>query len=117
MNIDEMSPPRMRGWSLVGRLNGINGQVSPAHAGMVPFGSSFGSPHTCLPRACGDGPYFDWLKKQPKASPPRMRGWSHRVSYGRMRAEVSPAHAGMVPRRASLSAVIACLPRACGDGP
>ena len=50
------SPPPTRGWSLIHPLKPACGDVSPAHAGMVPESGSAKLRRRCLPRPRGDGP-------------------------------------------------------------
>ena len=111
------SPPRGRGWSGVGRLRARDGWVSPARAGMVPRPGDAVTCRRGLPRACGDGPHDRMLGAVGYTSPPRVRGWSRGVAGVDLPGRVSPARAGMVPRRGRSSARGARLPRACGDGP
>jgi len=112
-----VSPPRARGWSRDVALPGDRGRVSPARAGMVPALSARDVGSTRLPRARGDGPVVGLAMPMLPRSPPRARGWSLSLcKIGREKA-VSPARAGMVPRRESAPWPFAGLPRARGDGP
>jgi hypothetical protein len=68
--------PRTRGWSRHGRRFPEPADVLPAHAGMVPLGSSPGRARGCAPRARGDGPTLDEGALRPAECSPRTRGWS-----------------------------------------
>ena len=69
-------PPRERGWSHPVGLLEYAGEVSPARAGMVPISPPFSEYGTGFPRASGDGPTPEALRKVVEQFPPRERGWS-----------------------------------------
>ena len=91
--------------------------VSPAHAGMVPHKWRFHPGWKSLPRPRGDGPTAAGVLVAKAESPPPTRGWSRDCLRPGGRQGVSPAHAGMVPRRQGRSPSSPCLPRPRGDGP
>ena len=89
--------PRTRGWSRGVLDPHQHADVLPAHAGMVPT-----CPHPRpvmigAPRARGDGPKGLSEGAFWQECSPRTRGWSLDQMAARIRAEVLPAHAGMVP--------------------
>ena len=93
-------PPRERGWSPKAGNNWNNYRVSPARAGMVPGRTTQAVQPFRFPRASGDGPpawcFYDMLTQ----FPPRERGWSQARRSSIWRSWVSPARAGMVPKKA-----------------
>ncbi len=91
--------------------------VSPAHAGIDRSRPRFSRGRLSLPRPRGDRPsrdqsvWNDWL------SPPPTRGSTGVAREGGDDGEVSPAHAGIDPRRTYPRPGPACLPRPRGDRP
>ena len=110
-------PPRLRGWTCVIRENCGSDAVSPALAGMDPGESHCRQPDFGFPRACGDGPYAKPGRQGLPWFPPRLRGWTHCASSHMQPRIVSPALAGMDPRRRACGLSASGFPRACGDGP
>ena len=110
-------PPRERGWSLEGSARLAGACVSPARAGMVPTQQLDELVKRRFPRASGDGPRPSEPVTGNNSFPPRERGWSVRMSCGQDDWFVSPARAGMVPRKADAACTDPCFPRASGDGP
>ena len=110
-------PPRERGWSLVPLADAQPRQVSPARAGMVPDVISCCPLLPCFPRASGDGPGRLSSSAISSSFPPRERGWSQGSTPARHSGRVSPARAGMVPRRKIEPKACERFPRASGDGP
>ena len=130
-------PPRERGWSPLGHAGNLAASVSPARAGMVPAYHGRRLPASRFPRASGDGPKtlrsHAALYGFPRASgdgptpllllagqsafPPRERGWSPNKRSFHHDGKVSPARAGMVPRRLPSPPARSGFPRASGDGP
>ena len=91
--------------------------VSPARAGMVPRHALAHSLAAGFPRASGDGPEYKRGQAEVQAFPPRERGWSLCCECRCRTRVVSPARAGMVPRRLQIAAGTGGFPRASGDGP
>ncbi len=129
--------PRERGWSLARVLDGAQGRVLPARAGMVPGPARSPPGPRCAPRASGDGPRHPAHRRRwpgaPRASgdgpagweaprpptvcSPRERGWSPRPARTSSVSEVLPARAGMVPDDRYPARAVVGAPRASGDGP
>ena len=98
-------------------MNGREIGGSPAHAGMVPVPAGVACRTCRFPRPRGDGPVPDpddwfWWRV-----PPPTRGWSECIAFPDGSNKGSPAHAGMVPRRARAHSHVARFPRPRGDGP
>ena len=110
-------PPRLRGWTIDLRAFDDGWTVSPALAGMDPGSTPCWSKVCRFPRACGDGPSASAASCSATAFPPRLRGWTLRHSSSDAAPPVSPALAGMDPRRCPPGASRSGFPRACGDGP
>ena len=55
--------------------------------------------------------------ESPAAFPPHARGWTPATACNTVMSIVSPARAGMDPRRSSLPALRESFPRTRGDGP
>ena len=70
-----------------------------------------------FPRASGDGPLSNVRRGFLVVFPPRERGWSPDLERQAAFRDVSPARAGMVPRRGMHPARSRSFPRASGDGP
>ena len=110
-------PPRLRGWTLLpGALVRMQ-DVSPALAGMDPYGPAESTHSSSFPRACGDGPDVCSIEVRRVQFPPRLRGWTLRFGSLSHHWPVSPALAGMDPSRWLRDFLLECFPRACGDGP
>ena len=110
-------PPPTRGWSLQHDREKRRRHVSPAHAGMVPPPASGRTIGGCFPRPRGDGPLTSADRTAIELFPPPTRGWSLSPPYHCSRDNVSPAHAGMVPRLDCTWHGRKCFPRPRGDGP
>ncbi len=95
---DDECSPRTRGWSVPARCRSCPGTRR-------------------APRARGDGPTGSMSSATLWVCSPRTRGWSHHQGDERLGDVVLPAHAGMVPGRASRRRVRSSAPRARGDGP
>ena len=115
--VREGFPPRERGWSLAGSDVARRVPVSPARAGMVPTADTGNPAVLRFPRASGDGPVLSGAMPLTDEFPPRERGWSGVACSRRRFLPVSPARAGMVPRRWRPCATATRFPRASGDGP
>jgi len=111
------SPPRARGWTPGGARWPLVPQVSPACAGMDPTAPRSSSAASGLPRVRGDGPPPPLFVPETLLSPPRARGWTLPRVAGQPAHDVSPACAGMDPRRVRPRAPRSGLPRVRGDGP
>jgi len=109
--------PRTRGWSLSVILAAVEGQVLPAHAGMVPPDCGWWRRRPRAPRARGDGPCGRHDRRQRATCSPRTRGWSPPSAAGSSSRGVLPAHAGMVLKSMSYRRWDGGAPRARGDGP
>ena len=70
-----------------------------------------------FPRASGDGPSKNAGNPCCIRFPPRERGWSLVIGRVHVHLEVSPARAGMVPKRSVVARCVPSFPRASGDGP
>ncbi len=91
--------PRTRGWSRRDEQQpGVTGLL-PAHAGMVPSGSSSSRGPRPAPRARGDGPQAGAGATLTYGCSPRTRGWSRGEPVSDVNPMLLPAHAGMVPVR------------------
>src|SRR5690606_27657682 len=112
-----LSPPRMRGSTLVETYDLVAKHVSPAHAGIDRFRSRARAVISCLPRACGDRPATLFAALRARGSPPRMRGSTPDLAARGGRDAVSPAHAGIDLLDAAAQRCARGLPRACGDRP
>ncbi len=92
-------------------------RVSPAHAGMDRHERGARAGADGLPRPRGDGPRAASRVRSSRSSPPPTRGWTSSTKGRSPSNSVSPAHAGMDPRRSSSGSARLCLPRPRGDGP
>ena len=72
----DLFPPRERGWSVKRPSGKTTDDVSPARAGMVPSGIRELIAEYRFPRASGDGPSPDTIRRKGSRFPPRERGWS-----------------------------------------
>ena len=111
------APPHTRGWSHGSAFHDRDFVGSPAHAGMVPRPAFYRGRRYWLPRTRGDGPGTAARLDVRVSAPPHTRGWSRITSFRLNGRRGSPAHAGMVPTRASSTAISRGLPRTRGDGP
>ena len=133
----KVSPPRARGWPVHRPHQAIELLVSPACAGMAPRRRRDRGP-TCrlprvrgdgpqekvmsnheqnLPRVRGDGPVIAHARTSIQRCPPRARGWSAHHRREPVVRHVSPACAGMAPRRSPRTSTRNGFPRVRGDGP
>ncbi len=112
-----MSPPPTRGWTRPGRTVPPAPSVSPAHAGMDPRQVADPDGRMRLPRPRGDGPTRRTAMRAVHWSPPPTRGWTRPARLELSKRTVSPAHAGMDPRRCGPRWPPRGLPRPRGDGP
>ncbi len=110
-------PPPTRGWSPRFFQKPLHLPGSPAHAGMVPQTARSYHARRRFPRPRGDGPAYWSVSYDSGMVPPPTRGWSCFSLTAPPVTTGSPAHAGMVPRRQSASAVTSRFPRPRGDGP
>ena len=110
-------PPHARGWTVASSSRARDRTVSPARAGMdrsrQPFAASFAR----FPRTRGDGPEGGADDPGDGLFPPHARGWTRANIIQTTGTIVSPARAGMDPRRADLRAMPQRFPRTRGDGP
>ena len=110
-------PPRTRGCTRGRAALGVLVEVFPAHAGMHPGKTHRIFTHPGFPRARGDAPITNYGTRLLKKFPPRTRGCTH-VHVGLSgHLSVSPAHAGMHPKRPRRACRRRCFPRARGDAP
>ena len=108
------SSPRMRGKPSTNLDRDDLFRIIPAHAGQTCGPSGRPTPHTDHPRACGansSGP-TDGLAIT--GSSPRMRGKLSHFKLLDVKLRIIPAHAGQTTIPASISALTADHPRACG---
>ena len=110
-------PPHTRGWTVGPRRDPGRLDVSPAHAGMDPVRGALRGGRGRFPRTRGDGPDHDVDLAYVPTFPPHTRGWTPAHPPGRATPAVSPAHAGMDPRRRSATPRRLRFPRTRGDGP
>ena len=93
------SPPPARGWTHSGRGRSGGFKVSPACAGMDPGRYRPLDRARRLPRLRGDGPESNQTTIDELRSPPPARGWTRSLRQRRATQRVSPACAGIGPRR------------------
>ena len=110
-------PPRARGSSLLAEAKRSDVVVSPACAGIVPAYNKVHQGLERFPRVRGDRPSPPPPKNVAIRFPPRARGSSRRGLRRVGRGAVSPACAGIVPRRSSCSFATSSFPRVRGDRP
>ena len=91
--------------------------VSPASAGMDRWPGSRSSGRSRFPRERGDGPLPRRRTRCSRSFPPRARGWTRRTRPNAAARSVSPASAGMDPRRPTATPGLSGFPRERGDGP
>ena len=114
---EQMFPPHARGWTR-NRSNGLGEiMVSPARAGMDPLQSIGEQIAESFPRTRGDGPITEHRRADRREFPPHARGWTAGMARRWGTTGVSPARAGMDPRKRSVSATAVSFPRTRGDGP
>ncbi len=113
----EQWSPRTRGWSPASIATDVPVGVVPAHAGVVPPGSSHRSPCPGGPRARGGGPRAIGREIGRNEWSPRTRGWSRGAQAEIARRTVVPAHAGVVPPCGANGHRPWSGPRARGGGP
>ncbi len=89
----------------------------PAPAGMAREKSRQRITHGGVPRASGDGPYFEYPRAITRECSPRQRGWPVVTAAGTAAIAVFPAPAGMARSVTRLSVRRQSVPRASGDGP
>ena len=111
------SSPRPRGWSGVGPVRVERHPVVPAPAGVVRTARPSSSPGSRRPRADGWSATDQCAARRQQVSSPRTRGWSRHLDRLGDRADVIPAHAGVVRRAASGRARPIRHPRARGGDP
>ena len=111
------SPPRTRGSTSLRARGEWPVGVSPAHAGIDPWGTAAHHIPDGLPRARGDRPALDDGPDTSGLSPPRTRGSTCGYLGVSAHQGVSPAHAGIDPAVCWWAVVIPGLPRARGDRP
>ena len=110
-------PPQARGctWR-EGRDRG-GAEVSPAGAGMHRSATPTRAARPSFPRRRGDAPPPRAAGHPARRFPPQARGCTEVPGLGDQVGRVSPAGAGMHPRRASSVAVVMGFPRRRGDAP
>ena len=109
------SPPRMRGKVPRVFVFGPASGITPAHAGKRGRGPAQGGRPADHPRACGEKALAISSGDGSKGSPPRMRGKALRITWLRLCARITPAHAG---KRCPPSCCVSSdrdHPRACGE--
>src|SRR5690606_17133243 len=109
--------PHARGWSRTVPMPGRSSRLLPARAGMVPEGAQYTDFLDAAPRTRGDGPYVAGGHTLAMTCSPHARGWSQTTSTSTAYADLLPARAGMVPRRAASWPRAGTAPRTRGDGP
>ena len=93
-------PPPARGWPRRGSAIHDQAEGSPARAGMAPCKSWSTASKPRFPRPRGDGPRISAGNVVTALVPPPARGWPREGAHGRLRADGSPARAGMAPSSA-----------------
>ncbi len=111
------SPPHPRGSTLLNRQHALSVGVSPAPAGIDPTGWPSHDPRHGLPRTRGDRPLTAELLERCAVSPPHPRGSTLADDLTGDDWDVSPAPAGIDPRRKRMAPRWRCLPRTRGDRP
>ena len=112
-----LSPPRTRGSTPIKGAVAIAFTVSPAYAGIDPDCIEVAGQALGLPRVRGDRPPRIDLVQQAGRSPPRTRGSTLDFGSGLCGRVVSPAYAGIDPRRWTRGYTPSRLPRVRGDRP
>ena len=111
------SPPHPRGSTPVDELTARLECVSPAPAGINPKRARHPGRDRRLPRTRGDQPWSRASCRAPRKSPPHPRGSTHLPRRDDHLPRVSPAPAGINPRRRARGVRRNCLPRTRGDQP
>ena len=117
LSVARADSPRSRGWTRDVARRAIARGGFPALAGMDPMDAHRARARHRIPRACGDGPWWETWEAAHARDSPRSRGWTVIVisvvdgDFG------FPALAGMDPRPALRFCPSKRIPRARGDGP
>ena len=111
----EGSAPHMRGIQGVPVWAGVDGGISPAHAGNTSAGGGAPSVGWDQPRTCGEYHPQETAGGPPNGSAPHMRGIPDRASRRRVRRRISPAHAGNTSALEAAAAGAEDQPRTCGE--
>ena len=113
--LQEGSPPRMRGKVRRSKCIILCYGITPAYAGKrknTTFKMDGGRDH---PRVCGEKPFMVWLWVSMLGSPPRMRGKVYKVILECSGPGITPAYAG----KSFLPSILLCRnrdhPRVCGE--
>ncbi len=109
--------PRTRGWTRCPPRRRHGRRLLPAHAGMDPAPDRPGPSRRPAPRARGDGPSSEVMRRRASSCSPRTRGWTHESTHGTPATALLPAHAGMDPCPRRCACRRGTAPRARGDGP
>ena len=88
--------PRMRGWSLSGKIVDRDDEVIPANAGVILDFWTVQCDLYCYPRECGGDPGNIAPRFYIKKLSPRMRGWSSEIKILEWINLVIPANAGVI---------------------
>ena len=108
------SSPRMRGKPRPDRQGRWRPRIIPAHAGQTTVTCRVMGRWTDHPRACGANRAPLTVCHATSGSSPRMRGKRYCESCRKYAIRIIPAHAGQTTIPASISALTADHPRACG---
>ncbi len=92
-------------------------EVSPAPAGIDLIWDIHNASRFCLPRTRGDRPSSAFAKYPSRKSPPHPRGSTRYYLMQMINGTVSPAPAGIDPRKDVLAPDTGRLPRTRGDRP
>ncbi len=111
------SPPHTRGSTWSGTALVKSYDVSPAHAGIDPIGTTDLPARPGLPRTRGDRPRSTISLSVIFQSPPHTRGSTLVGNSGDAPSDVSPAHAGIDLPRDAGAGYWWGLPRTRGDRP
>ena len=114
---EALFPPHTRGSTGETRPLDTHPPVSPAYAGIDPFGRMSSLICTRFPRIRGDRPVADRALADASRFPPHTRGSTVGVSAVGACALVSPAYAGIDRRRSTQSTSQRSFPRIRGDRP
>ncbi len=114
---DRHCSPHPRGWSLRRHDPGIQVDLLPAPAGMVPPPATARWAAVPAPRTRGDGPQRAEDRAAFEACSPHPRGWSRGPHLGEDAGHLLPAPAGMVPMTSGWATRARSAPRTRGDGP
>ena len=113
----EASPPHPRGSTLGALAPMLPARVSPAPAGIDRGASACRAQATGLPRTRGDRPLSGHGAAPWCSSPPHPRGSTLARMLDEAKPYVSPAPAGIDPRRSTKRRTRGRLPRTRGDRP